>query len=140
MELTDRPYGDRLSPTGEELLRSALTYAVGGDAGKVNSTKPFQGLPIFSHKLRANLLEHLLKLITNLTFICPFVFGLTAKYYSYATTQNDTPLDVCKGEERNKHKRVRQIGQPSVPSVTNKENSCGCLSPQKRHKSGRIGL
>lgn len=50
MKLTDRPYGDRLSPTGEVLLRSALTYAVGGDAGNVNSTKPFQGLPIFSHK------------------------------------------------------------------------------------------
>lgn len=50
-KLTDRPYGDRLSPTGEVLLRSALTNAVGGDAGKVNSTKPFQGLPIFSHKL-----------------------------------------------------------------------------------------
>lgn len=56
--LTDRPYGDRLSPTGEVLLRSALTNAVGGDAGKVNSTKPFQGLPIFSHKLRPNLLKH----------------------------------------------------------------------------------
>lgn len=64
VELTDRPYGDRLSPTGEVLLRSALTNAVGGDAGKVNSTKPFQGLPIFSHKLGANLLEHLLNLIT----------------------------------------------------------------------------
>ena len=52
LELTDRPYGDRLSPTGGGLLRSALTNAVGGDAGKVNSTKPFQGLPIFFHKLR----------------------------------------------------------------------------------------
>lgn len=48
VKLTDRPYGDRLSPTGE-LLRSALTNAVGGDAGKVNSTKPFQGLPILFH-------------------------------------------------------------------------------------------
>ena len=55
VELTDRPYGDRLSPTGEVLLRSALTNAVGGDAGKVNSTKPFQGLPIFFHKLGPNL-------------------------------------------------------------------------------------
>lgn len=63
VELTDRPYGDRLSPTGEVLLRSALTNAVGGDAGKVNSTKPFQGLPIFSHKLTPNLLEHLLNLL-----------------------------------------------------------------------------
>lgn len=53
-ELTDRPYGDRLSPTGEGLLRSALTNAVGGDPGKVNSTKPFQGLPIFFHKLGPN--------------------------------------------------------------------------------------
>lgn len=44
--LTDRPYGDRLRPTGEVLFRSALTKAAGGDAGKVNSTKPFQGLPI----------------------------------------------------------------------------------------------
>lgn len=60
VQLTDRPYGDKLSPTGEVLLRSALTYAVGVDAGKVNSTKPFQGLPILSHKLRPNLLEHLL--------------------------------------------------------------------------------
>ncbi|TNN74555.1 hypothetical protein EYF80_015102 [Liparis tanakae] len=34
VELTDRPYGDRLSPTGAVLLRSALTNAVGGDAGK----------------------------------------------------------------------------------------------------------
>lgn len=66
VELTDRPYGDRLSPTGEVLLRSALTNAVGGDAGKVNSTKPFQGLPIFSHKLRPNL--HLLNLITCIFF------------------------------------------------------------------------
>lgn len=63
VKLTDRPYGDRLSPTGEVLLRSALTNAVGGDAGKVNSTKPFQGLPIFSHKPGPNLLEHLLNLI-----------------------------------------------------------------------------
>lgn len=55
-KLTDRPYGDRLSPTGEVLLRSALTNAVGGDAGKVNSTKPFQGLPIFSHKLEPTLI------------------------------------------------------------------------------------
>ncbi len=31
---------------GEVLFRSALTNAAGGDAGKVNSTKPFQGLPI----------------------------------------------------------------------------------------------
>lgn len=68
MELTDRPYGDRLSPTGEVLLRSALTNAVGGDAGKVNSTKPFQGLPIFSHKLGPNLLEHLLNWINFLYF------------------------------------------------------------------------
>lgn len=68
VKLTDRPYGDRLSPTGEVLLRSALTNAVGGDAGKVNSTKPFQGLPIFSHKLEPNLLEHLLNLITCLIF------------------------------------------------------------------------
>lgn len=60
VQLTDRPYGDKLSPTGEVLLRSALTYAVGVDAGKVNSTKPFQGLPILSHKLRPNLLERLL--------------------------------------------------------------------------------
>lgn len=44
--LTDLPYGDRLRPTVEVLLRSALTNAAGGDAGKVNSTKPFQGLPI----------------------------------------------------------------------------------------------
>lgn len=69
VKLTDRPYGDRLSPTGEVLLRSALTNAVGGDAGKVNSTKPFHGLPIFSHKLEPNLLEHLLNLITCLN-IC----------------------------------------------------------------------
>lgn len=62
VKLTDRPYGDRLSPTGVVLLRSALTYAVGGDAGMVNSTKPFQGLPIFSHKLGANLLVYLLNL------------------------------------------------------------------------------
>ena len=48
-ELTDGPYGDRLSPMGEELLRSGLTKVVGGDAGKVNSTKPFQGLPMFVH-------------------------------------------------------------------------------------------
>ena len=34
---------------GEELLRSELTKVVGGDAGKVNSTKPFQGLPMFFH-------------------------------------------------------------------------------------------
>lgn len=44
--LTDLPYGDRLRPTVEVLLSSALTNAAGGDAGKVNSTKPFQGLPI----------------------------------------------------------------------------------------------
>lgn len=50
VKLTDRPYGDRLSPTGE-LLRSALTNAVGGDAGKVNSTKPFHGLPILFHSI-----------------------------------------------------------------------------------------
>lgn len=55
--LTDRPYGERLSPTGEVLLRSALTNAVGGDAGKVNSTKPFQGLPILSHILAWALAE-----------------------------------------------------------------------------------
>lgn len=65
MELTDRPYGDRLSPTGEVLLRSALTNAAGGDAGKVNSTKPFQGLPIFFHKLESNSTP-LLYLITGL--------------------------------------------------------------------------
>lgn len=65
MELTDRPYGDRLSPTGEVLLRSALTNAAGGDAGKVNSTKPFQGLPIFFHKLKPNSTP-LLYLITGL--------------------------------------------------------------------------
>lgn len=68
VKLTDRPYGDRLSPTGEVLLRSALTNAVGGDAGKVNSTKPFQGLPIFSHKLEPKLLEHLLNLNACLMF------------------------------------------------------------------------
>lgn len=44
--LTDLPYGDRLRPTVEVLLSSALTNAAGGDAGKANSTKPFQGLPI----------------------------------------------------------------------------------------------
>lgn len=44
--LTDLSYGDRLRPTVEVLLSSALTNAAGGDAGKVNSTKPFQGLPI----------------------------------------------------------------------------------------------
>lgn len=44
--LTDLPYGDRLRPTVGALLSSALTNAAGGDAGKVNSTKPFQGLPI----------------------------------------------------------------------------------------------
>lgn len=78
MTLTDRPYGDRLSPTGEVLLRSALTNAVGGDAGKVNSTKPFQGLPIFSHKLGPNLLEHLL----NLNTFVIFFFCLTVKDYT----------------------------------------------------------
>ena len=83
MELTDRPYGDRLSPTGEVLLRSALTNAVGGDAGKVNSTKPFQGLPIFSHKLRPNLLEHLL----NLDYLFGGFFCLTVKVLFYMTTQ-----------------------------------------------------
>lgn len=34
--------------------------------------------------------------------------------------------------KRGTNKRVRQIGQPSVPSVTNKENSCGCLSPPEK--------
>lgn len=97
MELTDRPYGDRLSPTGEVLLRSALTNAVGGDAGKVNSTKPFQGLPIFSHKLGPNLLEHLLNLITCLNFLLDCLVLFLCNH------PNDTPLDVCKGEERNKH-------------------------------------
>lgn len=84
MELTDRPYGDRLSPTGEVLLRSALTNAVGGDAGKVNSTKPFQGLPIFSHKLGPNLLKHLL----NLDYLFGgFFFCLTVIVLFYMTTQ-----------------------------------------------------
>lgn len=73
MKLTDRPYGDRLSPTGEVLLRSALTNAVGGDAGKVNSTKPFQGLPIFSHKLEQNLLEHLLNFDIGFVFCWIFL-------------------------------------------------------------------
>lgn len=61
----DRPYGDRLSPMGEVLLRSALINAAGGDVGKVNSTKPFQGLPIFFHKLKPNSTP-LLYLITGL--------------------------------------------------------------------------
>lgn len=56
VELTDRPYGDMLRPPGEVPLRSALTNAAGGDAGKVNSTKPFHGLPIFVHTLRPNLI------------------------------------------------------------------------------------
>lgn len=55
MELTDRPYGDKLSPTGEVFPRSVLTYAAGGEAGKVNSTKPFQVLAIFLVALQSTL-------------------------------------------------------------------------------------
>lgn len=93
--LTDLPYGERLSPTGEVLLRSALTNAVGGDAGKVNSTKPFQGLPILSHTLSRALAEQ--ERTTVRILLDNSKVNATATY-----APNDTPMDVCKGEERNK--------------------------------------
>lgn len=113
--LTDRPYGERLSPTGEVLLRSALTNAVGGDAGKVNSTKPFQGLPILSHKLAWALAE----VDRTTVWILLNNSKLIATY-----APNVTPMDVCKDEERNKQNGWgRQVSVPSVTEVTWCEHS-----------------
>lgn len=129
VELTDRPYGDRLSPTGEVLLRSALTYAVGGDAGKVNSTKPFQGLPIFSHKLQPNLLEHLITLI-----FCFLACLLNNTFY--ATTQMIHRWMSAR-VKRGTNITSKADRSASVPSVTKTRKKLRASTTKKRQKFGR---
>lgn len=71
---------------------------------------------------------------------------MTVKYYSYATTQYDTPLDVCKGEERNKqtgkadrsakcakcHKQGKQLWVSIPPEKAQIREDRTLIMPEKR--------